>query len=627
MTPLLQRLLEAGVISVLDMHFARGLARLHPDEPSSVFLGAALASRAVRHGHVCADLRRVLEQPLLDDEAQPLDLELPNRFQWVMDLSASPLVSAGERPTPLVFDGGARLYLARYWQYQTALADSLRARVEHRPQDVDASLLRTGLDRLFAPSKGLKADPWQRLAALVATRRGLTVISGGPGTGKTSTVVRILALLQQQALTHRGRPLRMQLFAPTGKAAARLGESIVARVDELPVDEAVRRTIPTQPSTIHRGLGYRPSTPTHFAHGTDNPLPVDLALVDEASMVDLALMAKLVAAVPPQARLILLGDKNQLASVEAGAILGDICRTEGRPAYSREFTQELTELAGPDAVPEQSQEPGPPGIGDCIVELATSYRFSAKGGIGGLARAINGGDGTASVRSLGRPIGPDAAPRQRNPVALVPLREEDDLPEVLRPLVLDGFADLLRSRDPAERMRALSQFRLLSPHRRGRYGVVSLNRLVEQLLAQADLINPREAWYDGRPIIVTENDHQLELYNGDVGLIHRDDNGQTRAVFQTAAGGLRWLAPARLPPHETVFAMTVHKSQGSEFDEIALALPPSVSPILTRELVYTAVTRAREKIVVYGSPGVLQHAVHRRIDRASGLREALWGPD
>ncbi|MEX1366894.1 MAG: exodeoxyribonuclease V subunit alpha [Nannocystaceae bacterium] len=626
MTPLLQRLLEAGVISVLDMHFARGLARLHPDEPESVFLGAALASRAVRHGHVCLDLHRTLGQPLLDQEAQPLDVQLPNRFAWVMALSASPLVSAGERPTPLVFDGEARLYLARYYGYQTALAEALRARVQHHPDDLDPAALRSGLERLFSAQGKHEADPWQRLAALVATRRGLTVISGGPGTGKTSTVVRILALLQEQALARRGRPLRVQLFAPTGKAAARLGESIAARLPELPVDDAVRRTIPTVPTTIHRGLGYRPTTPTHVAHDAANPLPVDVALVDEASMVDLALMAKLVAAVPPQARLVLLGDKNQLASVEAGAILGDVCRTDDRPGYSTQFRDELRELSGSQPLPEDPRPPGPPGIGDCIVELVTSYRFEARGGIGGLARAINAGDGEATVAALGEPIGHERAADVSGPVSLVALHDEDELGPVLRPLVLEGFAPLLRSRDPDERLQALARFRLLSPHRHGRYGVVTLNRLVQEMLASAGLINPRDPWYDGRPIIITENDHQLELYNGDVGLVHRDGRQQTRVVFPTAAGGLRSLSPARLPPHETVFAMTVHKSQGSEFDRVALILPTAVSPILTRELVYTAITRAKQRIVVYGMREVLQQAVGRRIDRASGLREALWSP-
>ncbi|MCH9682451.1 MAG: exodeoxyribonuclease V subunit alpha [Deltaproteobacteria bacterium] len=626
MTPALQLLLQAGVISVLDLHFARGLARLHPDEPEPVFLAAALASRAVRHGHVCADLHRILAQPMLDDEGQPLDLELPNRFQWAMDLGASPLVSAGERPTPLVFDGGARLYLSRYWRYQTALAQALHARVAQRPPQHDPAALRSGLEQLFASTGDHQTDPLQRLAALVAARRGLTVISGGPGTGKTSTVVRILALLQGQALAHGEPPLRMQLFAPTGKAAARLGESISARLDALPIDDAIRRTIPTQPSTIHRGLGYRPSTPTRFTHDQNNPLPIDLALVDEASMVDLALMAKLVSAVPLGARLILLGDKNQLASVEAGAILGDICRTDQRPGYSPAFTDELVSLVGTDGLPKDERPPGKPGIGDCIVELVHSYRFSNDGGIGGLAQAINAGDGPATVRALGQPIPPEAAATTSKPVALVTLGEEDELGPVLEPLVLDGFASLLDNRDPQARLDALTQFRLLSAHRRGRYGVAALNRLVQEQLARAGLINPREPWYDGRPVIVTENDHQLELYNGDIGLVHREQHGQTRVVFPTAAGGLRWLAAARLPPHETVFAMTVHKSQGSEFDRVALALPAAVSPVLTRELVYTAVTRARRQIVVYGMPGVLEQAVRRRIDRASGLREALWEP-
>ncbi len=628
MNPQLTALVEAGVLSVLDLHFARGLARLHPDEPDSVFLGAALASRAVRHGHTCLDLDHTLGVPMLDGDGAPIDLELPNRFQWILDLSASPLVSAGERPTPLVFDGGARLYLARYYRYQTTLAQRLRERVQWQPRNLDPARLREGLARLFADGTGgHRADPWQRLAALIAVRRGLAVISGGPGTGKTSTVVRMLALLQEQALGRGAPPLRIGLFAPTGKAAARLGESIAARLTELPVEEAVRRAIPTQPSTIHRALGFRPSTPTRFAHDADAPLPVDLALVDEASMVDLALMSKLVEAVPREARLVLLGDKNQLASVEAGAILGDICRTDDRPGFSAAFAAELADLAGPLELPAAPEQPGPPGIGDCIVELSHSYRFSAEGGIGGLARAINAGQGAAVVTALGEPTSPERAPTTREAVSLVLLHDQTALEPTLGPLVLEGFAPLARSRDPLARLEALGHFRVLSPHRHGPYGVLALNRLVEQLLAQAGLLRPGQAWYDGRPVIVTENDHQLELYNGDVGLLHREpDTGRLRAIFPAAGGGLRTLAPARLPPHETVFATTVHKSQGSEFDRVALAMPPATSPILTRELVYTAVTRARRQLVVYGTADVLQEAVGRRIERASGLSEALWTP-
>ena len=381
---------------------------------------------------------------------------------------------------------------------------------------------------------------------------------------------------------------------------------------------------PTQPATLHRGLGFRPSTPTHFAHDADHPLPVDLALVDEASMVDLALMSKLVAAVPAEARLVLLGDKNQLASVEAGAILGDVCRTDARPATPPSFAASSSSWPAPRRCPTIRAPPALRGSAIASSSWCTAIASRPRGASGAGPRDQPGG-WSGHRAGPGRPVEPSRIPSADVPVALVPLSEEDELATVLAPIVMEGFAALMSTREPPARLRALSRFRLLSPHRHGRYGVLALNRLVEQRLSEEGLINPRETWYDGRPVIVTENDHQLELYNGDVGLVHRDEGRPPRGWCSAPPGaGCAGWPPPGSPPHETVFAMTVHKSQGSEFDRVALTLPAAVSPVLTRELVYTAITRARQQIVVYGVPSVLEKAVGRRIDRASGLREALW---
>ena len=629
---MLEQLATAGVLTPIDVHFAVALTELSPDDEPSVVLAAALTSRAVRNGHVCLDLPRALSTPLIDAEGQPVPwpIEGHSTHRWALELSTSPLVSMGERATPLVFDGGARLYLARYFHYQRALADRLTARVQARPQDVDAERLRDGLARLL-PNRshqgdGFVAHAQQRLAALVAVLRGLTVISGGPGTGKTTTVLRILALLQEQAIGRGAPPLRIRLLAPTGKAAARLVESIEAGRAELVCEPAVRDAIPREASTIHRALGYRPGAPTQFRHDADDPLPADVVLVDEASMVDLALMAKLMEAVPPHARVILLGDKNQLASVEAGAILGDICNA-GRPhGYSRAFAEEIEQRVGPDLAP-QARGPDHAGIWDCIVELTHSYRFSAEGGIGGLARAVGRGDAQAVLGQLGNPVSPDAAyaPDGEGPdVALVSLGNADDPGIGLRPGILRGLSPMLRETDPMARLAAHSAFRVLAPHRKGRFGIERLTAGIEATLEAAGLVRTSEPFYDGRPILITKNDYQLDLFNGDVGIIGRGADGRPRTFFALPDGGQRTMSPHRLPPHETVFAMTVHKSQGSEFDRVALVIPPAVSPILTRELLYTAVTRAKRRVVVHGSPDVIAEAVGRRIDRASGLRERLW---
>ncbi len=581
----IQQLVQRGALSPLDRHFALTLGRLTGEESRAVLLGAALASRAVQRGHVCVDLARLHDVPLLDADDQPItDIELPSVDAWCAALAESPAVATGDELAPLVLERPGRLYLHRYARYQARLAERLAARLRDAV-DVDADVLHEGLDRLF-PSGDTAEPDLQREAALVALQRRFTVISGGPGTGKTSTVVKILALLQEQARAAGREELRIQLLAPTGKAAQRLGESIQQQVERLACDPVIVAAIPKTASTIHRALGFQPHTPTRFRHDAQHPLPADVVLVDEASMVDLALMAKLADAVLPDARFILLGDRDQLASVEAGAIFGDICGEHG-----------------------ESHEG--------VVHLTRSYRYTAESGIGVLARAINAGDADAAIAAL-RDGGGDGA------VALVALDRPEQLVEELAPLVRDGFGGLGRG-DAAAKLAELEGFRILCAHRRGPLGAEEVNPMVEEWLHRAGLLRSVGEWYDGRPVMVVRNDYQLDLFNGDVGVIAMDPaTDQPRAWF-AAADGLRSLPPARLPQHETVFATTVHKSQGSEFDHVAIVLPAETSPVLTRELLYTGITRARRKVTVIGSEAVLRDAIRRRIERASGLREALWG--
>ena len=617
MSDVLERLQTAGVLSALDVQLARTLERLAPGQSQPVLLGAAFASRAIAHGHICADLRELDARPLVDEAGEEIEgLRLPTLFEWVMELGQTTLCSDGSRTTPLVFDGEARLYLTRYWRYQNTLAKALRTRAtEQLP--VDALRLGADVRRLFTPGEAQIADPRQMLAAVVAAARRLTVISGGPGTGKTTTVVRVLALLVEQALGRAEAPPRIMMLAPTGKAAARLSESVSGSVAGLSCAEAVKAAIPTEARTLHRALGYLPHTPTKFRHGKRDPLPADVVLVDEASMVDLALMAKLVEAVAPEARLILLGDKDQLASVEAGAILGDICDAEGKQAYSAPFGELLQRVLGEDAQALPLGGPARTGPWDCIVELTRSFRFSADAGIGRFAKALKSGDDEAAIAQL----------EAKDPaVSMVHLDDPGRLESTLRPAVLDAFAGYLDARTPADQLDALGGYRLLSAHRRGAFGTERLNGLIEDVLMQAGRLERTTAGphYHARPIMVTTNDYQLGLFNGDVGVIAWD-GPHLRAFFRNAEGGLRSLLPSRLPPHETVFAMTVHKSQGSEFRRVGLMLPPALSPILTRELVYTGVTRAKEAVRLYGTVEVLRESVKRRVERASGLRDALWG--
>jgi exodeoxyribonuclease V alpha subunit len=611
----LERLCAAGVIGPLDVHFARTLARLSADASEAVLLGAALASRAVAQGHVCADLKTLTDRPLLDADGMPFsDVQLPPAFAWVMELGGSALVSDGSRSTPLVIDEAARLYLTRYWRYQTRLASALRSRAMKPAEDFDSSRVKASLERLFSTAGGTRPDSGQRMAAIVAILRRLAIISGGPGTGKTTTVLRILAALQEEALASGRPPLRIELLAPTGKAAARLVESIRAGKAGLDTSDAVKAAIADEASTIHRRLGFRPYAPTRFTHDVNNPLPADVVLVDEASMVDLALMTKLVDAVPRRARLILLGDKDQLASVEAGAILGDICDTRDEHRRSRDFADQVADLM-PDLEPVQVG-PSHTGIWDCIVHLTHGYRFDPQKGIGALARAVGQGRAEEAIELLRND------PTQS--IAMVELTRIEDLRERLRAPVLESFRPYFDARDPRDRLACLGAYRILCAHRRGPFGAERINVLVRDVLARAGWIDPTSEHYAGRPIMVTRNDYQLELFNGDVGVLHRAPDGRIRAYFSGPGGEMRSFLPGRLPSHESVYAMTVHKSQGSEFDAVGLLVPPQLSPVLTRELVYTGLTRARRTVTFYGSLGVLREAIDRRIERASGLRTALW---
>lgn len=585
MTPL-DRWVAEGALSPLDARFAEAMVRLVDHDETQltlVRLAAALASRAVQRGHVCADLERISQEALLDGDGTPVgDGRPPFALAAALAaLAASPLVSDGSTPTPLVLQRG-RLYLYRYYAYERRLAEALRRRAAFESA-VDETVLEVGLARLFAEPGAEE----QRRAAKRAVQTRLSVISGGPGTGKTTTVAKILALLAEQAEA-RGDGIRVELVAPTGKAAQRLGESLDATIAKLATSDAVRASIPRRASTIHRALGYQPRTPTRFRYGRHNPMSVDVLLADEASMIDLALMTKLIEAVPSEARVILLGDKDQLASVEAGAVLADMWEAEA--------------------------------LAPCVSTLTKTFRFGERSGIAALARAILAGDSVGALDVL--------RGESEMPYGEVALHEgitsaTAELPQELAFAVEHDLGPLLRARDPAERLEKLHAFRILCAHRRGPAGVFALNLAVERQLRATGLVRADGNFYDGRPVIVTANDHQLGLFNGDIGVVCHE--GGARRVFFAAEGRPRAVPLGRLPQHETVYAMTVHKSQGSEVKRVALVLPPEPSPILTRELLYTAVTRARDHVDVFGSPAVLSHAMGRRIERASGLTDALRG--
>lgn len=584
--------LAALPLGPLERAFVDSLQRLDPEAPEAVLIAAALCCEALSRGDVCLPLVRFAgRRPWPERESS-----LPSLDAWRKQLQDSLLVGGPGDYAPLILDAD-RLYLARYQAYEQQLAGQLLARTADVPA-VDEAQLSDSLARLFAFNQ--QNPDWQRLAAAQAVRRRLAVISGGPGTGKTTTVVRLLAaLLEQPGSEH----LAIGLAAPTGKAAARMAEAIRNAKANLPVSAAIKAALPDEARTLHRLLGSRGDSP-RVRHDAANPLPLDVLVVDEASMVDLALMAKLVAALPPKARLILLGDKDQLAAVEAGAVFAELCEGRGFDARAARDLQRITGQPVPQQAPRSR-------LGDAVVLLTHSHRFAGDSGIGELARRINDGDAKGTLELL-REDRPDLAWSPAPvPTALVERLEQGYAP----------YVQAVVQADPASAFAAFNGFRALTAQREGAFGVTGLNEALEARLKRQLKVAARERWYQGRAVMVRQNDYALGLFNGDIGLCLMSAQG-LRVYFE-GDEGYRAFAPARLPSHDSAFAMTVHKSQGSEFDEVLLALPEQPGPLLTRSLFYTGITRARSKVEIWALPARLQEAVTTRAERAAGLAQRL----
>ncbi len=650
---------ERGWLRELDRALAQLFAELDPDASPLLLLGAALASHQLGQGHVCLDLAATLANPdfvlsLPPEGEDPEEvMSLPSQVLAGVSLEAWLAACAGSsllesEGAPLVLSG-ACLYMRRYWHYERQVAGNIAQRLQARaaaPADLAARLASLFPDALVVD--GLRLTDWQKLACAMAAQGRFTLITGGPGTGKTTTVVRLLALLQEAAMAT-GEPLRLSLAAPTGKAAARLTESIGAQVQSLALDERVREQIPTLVTTLHRLLGSRPGS-RHFRHDAANPLPLDVLVVDEASMIDLEMMSSLLDALPAHARLILLGDKDQLASVEAGAVLGDLCREAESGGYS-EATRLWLETQTGERLDDPALVSGDKALAQHIVMLRHSRRFGSGSGIGRLARAVNLGDAQSARATLA--AGSDD---------LHVLRLSGEQDRALERLLIEGqgsgeprpqgyahYLQTMQMERPAPEadsqawdrwagnvLSAFDQFQLLCAVRKGTWGVEALNERIADALVRRGLLEQAHGWYEGRPVLVTRNDYSLGLMNGDIGIALRLPEPPEfpgapvrqvlRVVFprNDGSGTLRHILPSRLSAVETVFAMTVHKSQGSEFSHCALILPDSLNPVLTKELIYTGITRARHWFsLIESRAGIFEQAVQRRVERRSGLREAL----
>ncbi|MEI7994558.1 MAG: exodeoxyribonuclease V subunit alpha [Methylococcaceae bacterium] len=624
--------ISLGWLGHLDRAFVRFLLDQETTACELVLWAGALVSHQLGKGEVYLDLEKLCNQPGLtlaipndevwqsevgNDAGAIAELSVINAYnleQWKTALSQTLLVGLGQGNSPLVLDGN-RLYLRRYWQYQQILDKSIQERLEPI-RDLLPKALQAQLTALFPTSP--ENPDWQKIACVLALRARFAIITGGPGTGKTTTLTKLLALLIMLANdeSNNTRKLNILLAAPTGKAAARVSESISKALEQLDIPDDIKTCIPNKASTLHRLLGSRHDS-RRFVHHRNNPLVAEIVIVDEASMIDLEMMASLLDALPDSTQLILLGDKDQLASVEAGSVMGDLCRGAENVAYdeqTREWLSPYIDEPLGEAVTVGS------GINQQTVVLRYSYRFGEHSGIGQLAKAVNSGNAMQAqailndpecYRDISRIVLNDPADKSLKQLVLANAGVSDDG----KPESRQGYGyylDVIEKKRPTDStqypqwakqvLTAFDTFQVLCALRRGIWGVEGLNQRIEQWLFPKQ---KPSLWYEGRPVMITHNDYNLGLMNGDVGITLKDSTGKLRVAFPSESSSdeakILWISPMRLPDVETAFAITVHKSQGSEFNHVALILPETRSQVLSRELVYTAITRAKENFTLLES--------------------------
>lgn len=642
---LLEKLCLQGVIRPIDQAFAEFIYQQESSATQEVrtclSMLAAYVSQQTGEQHTCIELSQLGQPFMLSNEGyyfaeyqQLLAMFAESKTLDIVDTDAS----TDKFTKPLILDNN-KLYLQRYWQYEVQLASIIRKKAA-RLREVDIVVASGLLADLFVdnPLDDGELD-WQKLAVCLAANQSLSIITGGPGTGKTTTVTKLLALLQGLAKAKNNK-LTIQLVAPTGKAAARLTESISSAKSRLP--ESLQQDLPEQCQTIHRLLGARPLSP-YFKSNETSPLHLDVLVLDEASMVDLPLMTKLFSALPEHAQVVLLGDQEQLSSVETGSVLSDMCAatvnvTNGNrdiSQYSQAMQQRLVTLMqmkslATDPVVNTQQSV----ISDNLVTLVKSHRFGEHSGIGQLAKSIQAADYAATSKLLTSTDITDLSWYQLKQAKTV-LTQQVVAEQILKQLIVKliplykVYVKAINKGDVRLAFNCLHQQQVLCAQKNGFWGVNQINQLIEKELHKQGLIDNSRDFYAGRPIMLAKNDHPLKLFNGDIGIVMPDpqSNNLMKVWFITAEGQVRGLLPGRLPTHDTLYAMTIHKSQGSEFESVYLCLPLVTHNHggrgLSRELLYTGLTRAKKSFVLFAQPKALSTCLLKQCIRSSGLAERL----
>jgi len=614
MNIIINELKNRGCFNDIDIHLADFLSSAGGENSPVFYLTVLMLSSRLSSGDVCLSLDDIELKPLSyffgeDETGVNQQIVIPAKAEILSSISKSKAAGNPESCLPLILDSNNKLYFHKYYSFENSLAASVKRLAEEKQLYAGIASVKNTFSKLF-PSAENETD-WQSVAAYSALSGGITVISGGPGTGKTSTVVKILALIAESWIKS-GREIQISLAAPTGKAAARLREAVNIAINDLPVSDEVKKVIPSETYTIHRLLGSIRNS-HEFKHNSENPLIYDVVVVDECSMGDMALMCRLVQAVKPGAQLILLGDKDQLSSVEGGAVFGDLCgSTEG--FYTKSFLEYGSKISGINLPAADLNDYKPGAMNDALVVLKKSYRFSGRSGIGRLADLIKKGDASGALDVLNDESCPD-----------VKFAESNSRGGIVK-IYKDAASSIISCLDCSteDQVAALiSRFSILTATRKGELGAEGMNLMAEGVLFNLGVISPDEKFYHGRPVMISRNDYSLSLFNGDIGIT--SNIGSVEVVFQGGDNEIKKVHPSRLPEHETAFAMTIHKSQGSEFDNVLVVMPDKWNMVMTRELLYTAVTRAKRSVVIAAGSDIVREMILTPTRRMSGLKEKLWG--